>query len=379
MIEPHGGRLVDRVVDDRQASRIRESTADQPTIRLDSDDVQDVYNVATGRFSPLKGFLSQNDFLKVVKDMTLEDGTVWPLPVVLDVDAETAAELTPDTTARLVAPDDVTIGVIDIDEVYKYNREESAESIFGTNDREHPGVRNFIAQDEFLVGGDVRVFGDNAYTEYDLIPAESRVLFRHLGWDEVVGFQTRNAPHRAHEYLQKSALEHVDGLFIQPKLGVKKSGDYRDDVIMGAYRTLIDNYYPRKRVAFSVFPSRMRYAGPREAVFDALVRKNQGCTHFIVGRDHAGVEDYYSGFDAHRVFDDIDVGVEPIFFSYSFFCIRCDSMASERVCPHPDDERVYPSGSDIRRTIKDGGRPSGRVMRPEVATFILEAEEPFIP
>jgi len=376
MIEPHGGILVDRTVD---ASRYEEEIDDWSKITLARDALQDVWNIASGRLSPLKGFLNRSDFLKVVNDMTLEDGTVWPLPVVLDVGPDKAADLNPDEKAALCAPEGNRIGVLDVEEIYRHNKDDAAEAIFGTNDDSHPGVKAFQAKEDFLVGGSIHLFEKHRYGDYDLLPAESRVLFQHYDWDTVVGFQTRNAPHRGHEYIQKTSLEFADGLLVQPKLGEKKAGDYRDDLIIETYRTLIDAYYPPGRVALSVFPSRMRYAGPREAVFDAIVRKNQGCTHFIIGRDHAGVGDFYDGFDAHHIFDGLgDIGITPLFFNYSFFCERCDAMTSEKLCPHDDENRINPSGSKIREKIRSGQQPSAKMMRPEVATYIIDADEPFV-
>lgn len=380
MIEPHGGSLVNQIIDDDFVPEIAKDLEDKPKIHLNDASYQDVLNISVGRFSPLKGFMSQNDFLKVAYDMNLEDGTVWPLPVTLDVDKDKAAELAPGEKANLVSPleDEDVIGYIDVEEVYKYNKEETAQHIYGTSDRSHPGVENYFNQGEFLVGGEIRIFEEHHHMSEDLHPKESRVLFEEVGWDTVVGFQTRNAPHRAHEYIQKSSLEHADGLLIQPKLGEKKKGDYRDEVIIGAYQELIESFYPDKKAILSIFPSCMRYAGPREAVFDALVRKNQGCTHFIIGRDHAGVGDFYDGFDAHRIFDDIDIGIKPVFFSYSFFCHQCDGMSSEKICPHGDDARVYPSGTKIRNMITSGEKPSSKIIREEVANYIIEQDEPVV-
>lgn len=379
MIEPHGGRLVDRVVTDAYAEQLRADVEDGPVIDLSTSQYQDAVNIATGRFSPLTGFLTRNDFLKVVHDMTLEDGTVWPLPITLDVSADVAGTLTPGEKAGLRGPDGDLIGAIDVEEVYKHNRSDTVSHLFGTDDPDHPGVQRYLSQEAFLVGGPVSLFGEHRYNGHDLLPKESRVLFDHRGWETVVGFQTRNAPHRAHEYIQKSALEPTDGLLVQPKLGDKKRGDYRDDAILGAYETLVDDYYRRGVVALSVFPSVMRYAGPREAVFDALVRKNQGCTHFVVGRDHAGVGDYYGEFEAQQVFEDIsDVGIEPVFYDYSFYCHECDGMTSEKICPHDQSEQVHPSGSEIRSTIQRGERPSEKMMRPEVASYIMAQDDPFV-
>lgn len=379
MLEPHGGRLVDRVVTETHAQQLRSETETAPAISLSVSQYQDVVNIATGRFSPIKGFLTRNDFLKVVHDLALEDGTVWPLPITLDVSAEIADALTPGEYAALEDPEGTVIGAIEIEEVYKHNRTETVEQIFGTDDRSHPGVDRYLSQEDFLVGGPLYLFEEQRYNGRDLLPRESRVLFEHRGWDTVVGFQTRNAPHRAHEYIQKSALEPADGLLVQPKLGDKKENDYRDETILGAYETLIDHYYRSEVVALSVFPSQMRYAGPREAVFDALVRKNQGCSHFVVGRDHAGVGDYYGEFDAQHIFEDIgDIGVEPVFYDYSFYCHECDGMTSEKICPHADSEQVHPSGTEIRALVQDGSRPSEKMMRPEVSSYLMDEDEPFV-
>lgn len=379
MIEPHGGSLIDRVVSGDREEQLRSELVDGAILSLTTSQYQDLINISTGRYSPITGFLTRNDFLKVVHDRALEDGTIWPLPITLDVDETVASRLTPGEKVGLRGTNGELVGVIDIAEIFKYNKRETAEQIYGTDDQEHPGVAVHYERDDFLVGGPVFLFSDRRYNEHDLLPAESRVLFAHEGWDRVVGFQTRNAPHRAHEYIQKSALEQTDGLLIQPKLGEKKSGDYRDQVIIESYRALIEHYYPNDRVALSVFPSKMRYAGPREAVFDALIRKNQGCTHFVVGRDHAGVEDYFGRFASQEIFREIgDIGIEPLFYKFSFYCERCDGMASEHICPHDDSDRVYPSGSEIRSMIAAGELPSEKQMRPEVARVITERDEAFV-
>ena len=379
MIEPHGGYLVHRMVD---RSRYGESIgvgAEAPHIYLDDDAFNDALNIASGTFSPLTGFMTRDDLLKVARDMTLEDGTVWPLPITLDVENDVTSQLKPGERAILHGPDGNVMGFLDIEDIYRYNATEIAEHVFGTVDTDHPGVRYFLNQSEFFVGGDVTVFDDYRYNSYDLRPAESRVLFREYGWNTVVGFQTRNVPHRGHEYIQKCALELVDGVLVQPKLGKKKPGDYRDEVILDSYRQLVEHYYRDDRVALSVFPSRMRYAGPREAVFDAIVRKNQGCTHFIIGRDHAGVADYYDAGQSRRIFSAIDdIGIEPLLFEHAFYCRACDGMCSDKVCPHADDQRVYPSGTEIRAIVQSGKRPSPKVMRPEIASYITDVESPFV-
>jgi len=379
MKEPHGGRLIERVAGgDRRQSL--EASVDGPTITLDTETYQDAINIASGRYSPLEGFMTQSDFLKVVEDMALEDGTVWPVPITFDVGSATAESLVPGTRAALASPDGTALGCLDVEEVYTYNESRAAEQIFGTTDRSHPGVAKLYGKDDFLIGGDILLFEPTRYHDSDLFPAETRVLFEHNGWSTVAGFQTRNAPHRAHEYIQKSALELVDGLLIQPKLGDKKANDYTDNAIIGAYRRLIDHYYPDEMVAISSFPSTMRYAGPREAIFDAIVRKNQGCSHFIVGRDHAGVEDYYDEKAAQHIFEEIpDIGIELLFYDYAFYCHKCDGMCSSKTCCHDEKTRVNPSGSRIRKLIRDGERPSDKLMRPEVADFTLKTDSPFVP
>jgi sulfate adenylyltransferase len=379
MLEPHGGRLVNRVLDDRLSSEASEELESEPSITLSPAQFQEAISIATGRLSPLGGFLNKNDFLKVVHDMTLEDGTTWPLPVVLDVDDEAASAVVPGRRVGLEGPNSQLVGYVDVEEVYKHNKPETVRHVFGTDTETHPGVRNYLSREDFLVGGPLTLFSEIRHGEYDLFPKETRVLFQHRDWDTVVGFQTRNAPHRAHEYIQKSALEQVDGLLVQPKIGAKKTGDYTDQTIVDAYRSLIAHYYPRENVALSVFPSKMRYAGPREAVFDALVRKNQGCTHFVVGRDHAGVKDFYDGFDAHAIFEKIsDIGIKPLFYNYSFYCTRCDGMVSQKICPHEEDAQVHPSGSKIREMIRDDEHPSEKMMRPEVADVIMKSDAPFV-
>lgn len=276
MIEPHGGRLIDRIASERRAQSLRDSI-DGPTIQLNKETYQEPVNIATGRYSPLTGFMDQADFLKVTADMSLEDGTVRTLPILLDIDGDTAASLTKGTLASLASPSGELVGVLDVDGIYTYDETRAAEQIFGTTDTSHPGVASLFGRKDFFVGGDITLFEEDRHRSLDLFPAETRVLFDHYGWQSVVGFQTRNAPHRAHEYIQKSALELVDGLLIQPKFGEKKTNDYRDDVIFGAYQTLINHYYPADNVVISSFPSNMKYARPRECVFDAIVRKNHGC------------------------------------------------------------------------------------------------------
>jgi sulfate adenylyltransferase len=381
MIQPHGNTLVDRTVDPARSEQLRDSFGDQPTVTLDRNLLFDFQNLARGVYSPLQGFMSRNDFLKVVNDVTLESGVPWPIPVVLDVETEFADEIEPGERLGLRGPDGTPVGVVDVDSVYRYSEAETCKQLFGTTDDDHPGVRAIRAKEPFLVGGPIKAFADarERSGRYDLSPRETRVLFGRRGWDTVVGFQTRNVPHRAHEYLQKSALEHVDGLLVQPKIGAKKPGDYTDRAILAGYETLLEQYYPEDLVTLSIFKSRMMYAGPREAVFDALVRKNYGCTHFIVGRDHAGVGDYYGDFEAQRLFDTMgDVGIEPLYYHYAFYCTRCDGIVSEKVCPHDSEHHIEPSGTELRETLSAGEQPAPGLMRPEVAETVLSLDGVFV-
>ncbi len=381
MIQPHGNTLVDRTVDPARSEQLRDSFENHVTVTLDRNLLFDFQNLARGVYSPLEGFMSRNDFLKVVNDVTLESGVPWPIPVVLDVETDLADAIEPGERLGLRGPDGTPVGVVDVDSVYRYSETETCEQLFGTTDEDHPGVRAIQAKEPFLVGGPIKAFADarERSSRHELSPRESRVLFGKRGWDTVVGFQTRNVPHRAHEYLQKSALEHVDGLLVQPKIGAKKPGDYTDRAILAGYETLLEQYYPENLVTLSVFKSRMMYAGPREAVFDALVRKNYGCTHFIVGRDHAGVGDYYGDFEAQRLFDAVgDVGIEPLYYHYAFYCTRCDGIVSEKVCPHDSDHHIEPSGTELRETLSAGERPPSGLMRPEVAETVLSLDGVFV-
>lgn len=381
MIPPHGNTLVDRTVDADQSNALRSSFDDLPLIRLDQNLLFDFINIAQGVYSPLNGFMSRNDFLKVVNDLTLESGVPWPLPIVLDIGTEVANEIEPGDQIGICRPDGTPVGIMETDSVYRYNEEETCERLFGTTDDEHPGVHTLRSKEPFFVGGSIKAFSDaiSRTGRHDITPREARVLFNKRGWDTIVGFQTRNVPHRAHEYLQKSALEHVDGLFIQPKIGEKKSGDYTNDAILRGYESLMQNYYPTECVVLSMFKSRMMYAGPREAVFDSIVRKNYGCTHFIVGRDHAGVGNYYGDFEAQRLFDTLgDVGIEPLYYHYAFYCKRCDGIVSEKICPHDGDHHMEPSGTELRTTLSNGEQPPPELMRPEVAKTVLNIDDVFV-
>ena len=381
MIRPHGNRLIQRRMSKIETDSLKNSNENYVSIELNKELELDLFNIADGCFSPLKGFMGQNDFLKVLEDWTLEDGTTWPIPIVLDIVSSKAEKIDPGDKVLLKNKEGRVVGFIKAEEIYRYDTEDTCEKLFSTTDSEHPGVKMFEEKEDFFIGGEIKALpGKEAHPDpRNLSPRETRVLFKENNWDTVVGFQTRNVPHRAHEYLQKSGLENVDGLLIQPKIGRKKEGDYTDEAIKEAYDTLIENYHFSDKVEFSFFTSRMLYAGPREAVYDAIVRKNHGCTHFIVGRDHAGVGDYYEDFAGHNIFDDIqDIGIKPLFYHYAFFCERCDGIVSEKVCPHDREKRIEPSGTKIRNMIKNDEPPSEKIMRPEVYKTVSKLDKKFV-
>lgn len=381
MISPHGKDLVNQRLDANRTQSVKDEIKDQPTVTLDQNLLFDFWNLAHGVYSPLKGFLTQNDLLKVVNDITLESGVVWPLPIVLDVPTEFAETIEPGERIGLTGPDGTVVGAMDVEEIYRFDPEAICEPLFGTADDDHPGVRMLHSKDPFFIAGPIYAFEDTYKREgvHHFSPKETRVLFNQYDWDSVVGFQTRNAPHRAHEYLQKSALEHIDGLYIQPKIGEKKTGDYLTSAILSGYETLIDNYYPSETTILSMFTSRMWYAGPREAIFDAIVRKNYGCTHFIIGRDHAGVGDYYGEFEAQELLKQLgDIGIKPLYYQYAFYCTRCDGIVSQKICPHSAENRMEPSGTKLRSALSDGKKPPSELMRPEVAETILSLDHIFV-
>src|SRR2546425_3830727 len=372
-IAPHGGTLVNRVVDGEERRSVFERARALPSLALHPRSVADLELIASGGYSPLTGFMGQADYQRVLHEMRLADGRPWPLPITLR--ASDAPPLR--GTAALAGPDGTILGLLEVREVYTASQREEAQLVYGTTDAKHPGVAQLYTQGEFLVGGDIRLLARTrpAFPELALDPADTPRVFAERGWRTVVGFQTRNPVHRAHEYIQKAALETVDGLLLHPLLGPTKDDDVPADVRVKSYRVLLERYYPRDRVLLAGFPAAMRYAGPREAVFHALVRKNYGCTHFIVGRDHAGVGNYYGSYDAQRIFERFapaELGIHPICFEHTFYCRRCGGMASPKTCPHDAESHVTLSGSKVRELLRNGTLPPPEFSRPEVGQVLSD-------
>ena len=367
LIAPHGGTLVDRTgerPDDIDTLEI---------VTLASRELSDLDMIASGALSPLEGFMGHDDYEAVLDTMRLANGLPWALPVCL------AVEKAPEGDRVVLADEDGrALAVLDVDEVYEYDRQREAENCFRTTDEAHPGVARLYAQHPLYLAGRVTVFDrpEPSFPELAKDPAETRAEFAERGWRRVVGFQTRNPIHRAHEYLTKGALETVDGLLIHPLVGETKSDDVPAATRVECYRVLLDKYYPADRVVISAFPAAMRYAGPREAIWHSICRKNFGCSHFIVGRDHAGVGDYYGTYDAQLIFEEFEpheLDIEPMFFDHTFFCRTCGSMASAKTCPHDSEHHVFLSGTKVREMLAAGELPPAEFSRPEVAKVLIEA------
>lgn len=379
MNEPHGGWLVDRLVGDDRARELEAEALTLPSIRLNLFEVSDLEMLAIGGFSPLDGFMARDDYESVLRQMRLVNGLAWTLPITLAVDESAANQLKGQPRVALADSAGNPLAVMTVKEIFPYDREYEAQQSFRTTDQSHPGVKYVTSRGGWHVGGPVEVFRRPAsgnHSKHRLDPADTRRIFTERGWKTIVGFQTRNPVHRAHEYIQKTAMEIVDGLLLHPIAGETKSDDISLDVRMQCYEVLLENYYPHDRVLLALNPASMRYAGPREAIFHALVRKNFGCTHFIVGRDHAGVGNFYGPYDAQKIFEEFDpteLGISPLFFENSFYCRKCASMASPKTCGHGPEARVVLSGTQVRNILRDGGQLPLEFTRPEVAEVLHKA------
>ena len=376
-IAPHGGTLVDRVLRGVLREGALERAADLKKISLSPTSVSDLELLAVGAFSPLTGFMNRADYESVVQDMRLSNGVVWSIPITLPVSREVADDLREGEEISLLEGDRI-LGLMEVAERFEYDKEKEAELVYRTTEDAHPGVARLYAQGEVLLGGDIHLLkrpADQQFPEFRHDPAQTRRMFAQRGWRRIVAFQTRNPIHRAHEAIQKTALEICDGLLLHPLVGETKADDIPADVRMTSYQALLRDYYPPERVVLGVFPAAMRYAGPREAILHALARKNYGCTHFIVGRDHAGVGGYYGTYDAQLIFDDFErqeMGITPLFFEHMFYCRKCDGLVSVKTCPHPPEDHLVMSGTEVRARVDRGEMLPEEFTRPEVSKVLVE-------
>jgi sulfate adenylyltransferase len=378
-IAPHGGVLVNRIATAAQKTEFLSKADSLPRVALDERAYSDLVMIAIGAFSPIVGFMTKADYDPVVDKMRLANGLPWSIPITLSVTAAVAEPLTAGSLVRLDDPTGRFVGVLELTEKYTYDKKHEAAQVYLTEDAKHPGVKVVYDQGDVNLAGAVWLLERDPhplFPTYQLDPIVSRQMFQDKGWKTIVGFQTRNPIHRAHEYIQKCAMETVDGLFLHPLVGATKEDDIPADVRMRCYEIILENYYPADRVILGINPAAMRYAGPREAIFHALIRKNYGCTHFIVGRDHAGVGDYYGTYDAQYIFDEFEpgeLGIVPMKFEHAFYCTVTKSMATTKTSPSTPEQRVHLSGTKVRDLLRQGELPPPEFSRPEVAAELIRA------
>ena len=380
MVKPHGGRLTNRLLSENQVQRLQTEISEFPRVSIEKEKYIEIENIAIGTFSPLEGYMTQEDFNSVLETNRLNNDLAWTVPITFSISKKNTENFTEDDQVALTHNGEA-VALLEIEDIFEPDKKYWAKSVFGTIDENHPGVKRIFNQDSVLLGGNIDLIKrpEVPFSQYRLTPKETRVLFRAKGWKTIVGFQTRNAPHIGHEYVQKAALTFVDGIFINPVIGKKKKGDFKDRVILESYQALIDHYYLQERSVLVTLLTEMRYAGPKEAIFHAIMRKNFGCTHFIIGRDHAGVGNYYGPFEAQDIFNDFpDLGIVPLFFKSFSRCTKCESVVNEKICPHSSEYHINFSGTMIREMLLKGKHPPSEQMRPEVADIILQFEYPFV-
>ena len=373
-IKPHGGNLVNRITNTDPSGL--------DTISITEDLANDVENIADGIFSPLQGFLGQQDFENVVAKGRLSNDLAWTIPIVLDVDESTASKMKDAGDVLLQNPQGVGVAILHVEETFSFDKEKASQGVYGTTDSSHPGVSKTMSMQDYLVGGKIDYIKRPNETEirkYRLSPLQTREEFAKSGWNTIVAFQTRNPPHVAHEMLQKTSITTRDGVFVNPIIGKKKSGDFVDEVIVKCYETMIKNYYPENRCKLATLHTEMKYAGPKEAIHHAIMRQNYGCTHIIIGRDHAGVGNFYDPFAAQKIFDNYpELEISPIFFPAFFYCKKCLTYTNPKACPHDDNDKEQISGTKLREMIQNGDTPSEFILRPEVSKVILDYSHPFV-
>ncbi len=373
-IKPHGGKLVNRI--------IKTDPSGLYSISISEDLANDVENIADGIFSPLEGFLGKKDFENVISKGRLSNGLAWTIPIVLDVDESTAAKIKKSGKVLLQNHQGLGIAILHVKETFTFDKEKTVKGVYGTTDSSHPGVAKTFSMQDYLVGGKIDYIQrpeESEIRKYRLTPLQTREIFTKAGWKTIVAFQTRNPPHVAHEMLQKTSITTRDGVFVNPVIGKKKSGDFVDEVIIKCYETMIEHYYPENRCKLGTLHTEMKYAGPKEAIHHAIMRQNYGCSHIIIGRDHAGVGTFYDPFAAQKIFDDYpELEISPIFFPAFFYCRKCLTYTNPKACPHDDDAKEQISGTKLRQMIDDGKSPSEFILRPEVSKVILDYPHPFV-